>query len=63
MWKDPNNPQWMSNINFPEGTIIFKLLYTNAMNCELAIFKGSPSWEAVCHPYPSALYHAKHINR
>ncbi|KAF8974266.1 hypothetical protein BDZ97DRAFT_1690029 [Flammula alnicola] len=47
MWKDPNNPDWASNLSFPVGSLVFKFLLTNATDHELPILKGAPCWEAL----------------
>lgn len=47
MWADPNDPDWTQDINFPLGTLVFKLLFTNATNDEIPFLQGSPTWEGV----------------
>lgn len=50
-------PQWTKNIDFPEGTVVFKLLYANATTNELPILKGAPIWEGVCYSLASDTYY------
>jgi hypothetical protein len=47
VWKDPNNPTWDQNVLFPLGSIVFKLIMTNASDQKLPIMKGAPIWSAV----------------
>jgi hypothetical protein len=49
MWKDPNDPQWTKNIDFPWNTVIYKLLFSNATNNEIPFLAGAPHWQAVCY--------------
>lgn len=45
VWKDPMNPN-TKNVNFPEGTVSFKILFTTAPESQVPYLKGSPEWEA-----------------
>ncbi len=45
VWKDPENPN-TKNIAFPEGTVSFKLLFTEAPASEVPYLKNSPEWKA-----------------
>src|SRR5437899_10687012 len=40
MWKNPNDPQWKKDKNFPWNTVIYKLLFSNATTNELPILAG-----------------------
>lgn len=54
MWKDPSDPQWTEDIHFPMGTMVYKIIFSNATDDELPILKGAPAWEAVCYMYYGA---------
>lgn len=45
VWKDPNKPN-VDNVRFPEGTVSFKLLFTEAPVSEVPYLKGAPEIEA-----------------
>ncbi|KAG9081994.1 hypothetical protein FRC07_014356, partial [Ceratobasidium sp. 392] len=47
MWKDPNNPSWEKDVQFPEGSVVFKVLMTDASDKDLPTQRGSPTWSAV----------------
>jgi hypothetical protein len=47
MWADPNNPNWTKDISFPMGSLVFKMIYTNATNDEVPMLEGAPSWEGL----------------
>jgi len=47
MWKDPNNPEWTKDIKFPIGSMVFKLLFTDATDEEIPSMMNAPEWEAV----------------
>lgn len=49
MWKDPNSPKWTEDIKFPVGSLIFKLLFTDATDLEVPSMVGAPGWDAVSH--------------
>ncbi|KAG8989460.1 hypothetical protein FRB94_014378 [Tulasnella sp. JGI-2019a] len=53
VWKDPNNPNWTHNLKFPEGTCVFKLLFTTASDDQVFTMKGAPGWHAVISPQPN----------
>ncbi|KAF5313168.1 hypothetical protein D9619_003440 [Psilocybe cf. subviscida] len=53
MWADPNDPDWTEDKHFPIGTIVFKLLFTNANNDELPILVGAPTWEGLIASQPA----------
>ncbi|KAG8724663.1 hypothetical protein FRC09_015807 [Ceratobasidium sp. 395] len=44
MWKDPNNPSWEEDVQFPEGSVVFKVLMTDASDEDLPTQRGSPTW-------------------
>ncbi|KIJ97424.1 hypothetical protein K443DRAFT_681521 [Laccaria amethystina LaAM-08-1] len=52
MWKDPNDPQWTKNIDFPWNTVIYKLLFSNATNNEIPFLAGAPHWQAMIAVQP-----------
>ncbi|KAI8495106.1 hypothetical protein Bbelb_270920 [Branchiostoma belcheri] len=45
-WKDPGKPTLTENVNFPPGTVAFKLLFTEATERDIPGLKGSKVWEA-----------------
>lgn len=45
VWKDPENPN-VKNVNFPEGTVSFKMLFTEAPVKDVPYLKGSPELKA-----------------
>ncbi len=45
VWRDPLNPD-VTNVNFPEGTVAFKLLFTTAPTSVVPYLGGSPEWAA-----------------
>ena len=47
MWADPNDPDWTKDIAFPLGSLVYKLIYTNATNDEVPMLEGAPSWDGV----------------
>ncbi|KAG8693644.1 hypothetical protein FRC08_008989 [Ceratobasidium sp. 394] len=50
MWQDPNKPSWDRDIQFPEGSLVFKVLMSNASDEDVPTQKGSPIWSAVICP-------------
>jgi len=46
VWADPDNPR-KGNIKFPNGTCVFKLLFTTAPVEELPFLKNSKEWQGV----------------
>lgn len=44
---DPANPKWDSSVTFPRGSVVFKILMSDATDSELPFMKGSPKWSAV----------------
>lgn len=48
IWADPANPEWSQNVQFPEGSVVFKILMTDATDDELPLMAASPSWKVVC---------------
>ncbi|KAG9081252.1 hypothetical protein FRC06_005692 [Ceratobasidium sp. 370] len=50
MWRDPNKPNWVRDVQFPEGSLTFKVLMSNASDEDLPTQKGSPTWPAVICP-------------
>lgn len=47
VWDDPANPKWDDDVRFPEGSVVFKILMTDASDKELPFMKNSPTWKAV----------------
>ncbi|KAG8693645.1 hypothetical protein FRC08_008990 [Ceratobasidium sp. 394] len=47
MWNDPNNPSWEKDIQFPEGSVVFKVLMTDASDEDLPTQRGAPTWSAI----------------
>lgn len=45
VWRDPDNPS-ADNVKFPEGSVSFKLLFTEAPVSEVPYLKGSPELTA-----------------
>ena len=45
VWKNPDDPNPMA-ASFPEGTVAFKLLFTQATQDEVPYLKGSKEWDA-----------------
>jgi len=45
VWCDPNNPS-LTAVNFPEGTVSAKLLFTAASPTQLPFLAGSVQWKA-----------------
>lgn len=45
VWKDPENPN-VTNVRFPEGSVSFKLLFTDAPTSEVKHLEGAPEVEA-----------------
>ena len=56
IWKDPAHPNVDGNfgkgILFPEGTVSFKLLFTQATEAEAPFLVGAPTWKAMVQEYP-----------
>ncbi|EIN12200.1 hypothetical protein PUNSTDRAFT_124197 [Punctularia strigosozonata HHB-11173 SS5] len=52
VWKDPNNPQWNDHLKFPHGTMVYKMLFTNATEEEVPLLKGAPTWDAMIVEQP-----------
>ena len=56
IWKtDPAYPNWDSSVSFPCGSVLFKILLTDANDQELPFMKGSPCWRAVSSTYSQTL--------
>ena len=53
VWADPTNPNYTS-VNFPEGTVSFKLLFTTATSNVVSSLTGAPEWLADINKSPSA---------
>ena len=47
VWSDPPRPAWNENVRFPRGSVVFKLLFTDATVEALPFLRGSPEWQAV----------------
>ncbi|QRW01412.1 hypothetical protein RhiLY_00409 [Ceratobasidium sp. AG-Ba] len=47
VWKNPNSPSWDRDVQFPEGSVVFKVLMTDANNQDLPTQRGSPTWSAM----------------
>ncbi|KAF8601620.1 hypothetical protein BDV93DRAFT_399188, partial [Ceratobasidium sp. AG-I] len=47
MWSDPNEPSWNKDVQFPEGSLIFKVLTTDADDQDMPTQRGSPTWSAI----------------
>ena len=61
--KDKPNPQ---NTNFPEGTVSFKLLFTDGDTNTIPFLAGTLEWEAniyLCNPKSSLCANKKRVNR
>jgi len=58
VWKDPANPDFEgpngTGIVFPEGTVSFKLLFTQATPEECPFLKNIPAWEVMTAMYPGS---------
>lgn len=58
MWKDPAHPCIDGadgmGIVFPEGTVSFKLLFSQASPEECPFLKNSPTWEVMTALYPGS---------
>ncbi|KAJ6569598.1 hypothetical protein B0H19DRAFT_700414 [Mycena capillaripes] len=52
VWANPSNPVWDKDLEFPQGTCVFKLLLTTATDEQVFTMKGSPHWDAVISPQP-----------
>jgi len=50
IWKDPNNPRTNESLDFPEGSVLVKMLFTDATDEQLPSMKGSPEWKAAISP-------------
>ncbi|XP_078694427.1 uncharacterized protein LOC144923624 [Branchiostoma floridae x Branchiostoma belcheri] len=44
-WKEPGEPTLTNNVLFPEGTVAFKLLFTQATKYDAPYLEGSKEWE------------------
>jgi hypothetical protein len=51
MWGDPNEPSWEKDIQFPEGSVVFKVLMTDASDADMPTQRGSPTWSAVSQTF------------
>ncbi len=49
VWKDPTKPDF-SDVNFPDGTVSFKLLFTTADASEVPYLGGAPEWRPYIWP-------------
>ncbi|CVK85547.1 hypothetical protein FPRO06_07355 [Fusarium proliferatum] len=47
MWKDPDNPDFSQNKEFPVGTCVFKILLNNSTPEQMPIQDGAPTMDAV----------------
>ncbi|KAH7217186.1 hypothetical protein BKA60DRAFT_648296 [Fusarium oxysporum] len=47
MWKDPDNPDFSQNKEFPVGTCVFKILLNNSTPEQMPIQDGAPTMHAV----------------
>ncbi|KAJ3185572.1 hypothetical protein HDU87_000195 [Geranomyces variabilis] len=47
IWKDPTRPDVTDEIFFPPGSVIFKLLFSQATSDEMPLLEGAPVWNAV----------------
>ncbi|XP_035672836.1 uncharacterized protein LOC118413503 [Branchiostoma floridae] len=45
-WEKPWEPTLTDNVKFPEGTVAFKLLFTEATEADVPSLAGSPEWQA-----------------
>jgi hypothetical protein len=52
VWKDPNNPAKEAS-QFPEGTVVAKLLFTEFSESDLPFLQGSLTWKAAIHADPT----------
>lgn len=52
IWRDFCNPSLtvLQDVNFPEGSVSFKVLFTEASEVEIDALAGAPTWTAHIHP-------------
>lgn len=52
IWKDYCNPSLkaLRELDFPEGSVSFKVLFTEASEAEIDALAGAPKWTAHIHP-------------
>lgn len=53
VWRDPENPN-TKDVRFPEGSVSFKLLFTEATEKEVPYLKGAPEWNANIYIKPAS---------
>lgn len=66
VWKSPKDKPEPQNSNFPEGTVSFKLLFTDGTVEKVPFLEGAFEWEAniyECSPTSSTCTNKKRINR
>lgn len=52
VWKDPENPAKQAS-QFPDGTVVAKLLFTEFTDTDLPFLKGTLIWKAAIHKDPA----------
>lgn len=50
IWRNGNNEPFVENSSFPEGTVSFKLLFTNGTVDKVPFLEGTLEWEANIYP-------------